>query len=134
MAAERRMGTSTEVADNLRLALSDEGVSGHLPVSRVFLWWHYGLPLATRIDLTVLGWTVFWLAAALLALIGRRRFLRPLRVLLRAVAALALLLFVASGTSAAITALQNRHTDLPRVAAAFILPKPAANSGEEAAQ
>ena len=134
VAAERRMGTSAEVADNLRLALADEGASGHLPASRVFLWWHYGLPFATRIDLTVLGWSVFWLAAALLALIGRKRLLRPVRVLLRAVAALALILFAASGASIAITALQNRHTDLPRVAAAFILPKPAANGGEEAAQ
>ena len=134
MAAERRMGTSAEVADNLRLALADEGTSGHLPVSRVFLFWHYGLPFPTRIDLAVLGWTVFWLAAAVSALFGRGRRLRPLRALLRAVGALALILFAVYGASIAITFLQNRHTDLPRTAATLIAPTSSPNYGKEAAQ
>jgi hypothetical protein len=134
VAAERRMGTSAEVADNLRLALADEGSSGHLPVSRVFLCWHYGIPFATRVDLAVLGWAAFWFAAAAMALLGRGRRLRPFRALLRTVAALSLILVVIYGASVAITALQNRHTDLPRTAAALIAPTPAADLGREAAQ
>ena len=134
VAAERRMGTSAEVADNLRLALADEGSSGHLPVSRVFLCWHYGIPFATRVDLAVIGWLAFWLAAAAVTLLGRSRRLRPFRALLRAVAALSLIIFVIYGASAAITVLQNRHTDLPRTAAALIAPTPTANFGKEAAQ
>ena len=134
VAAERRMGTSAEVADNLRLALADEGSSGHLPVSRVFLCWHYGIPFATRIDLAVLGWAAFWFAAAAVALLGHCRCLRPFRALLRAVAALSLILFVIYGASVAITVLQNRHADLPRTAAALIAPPPAADFGKEAAQ
>ena len=134
VAAERRMGTSAEVADNLRLALADEGSSGHLPVSRVFLCWHYGLPFATRIDLAVLGWVAFWLAVAALAMLGHGRRLRPLLALLRAVAALALILFAVYGVSIAITFLQNRHTDLPRTAAALIAPTSSTNSAKEAVQ
>ena len=134
IAAERRMGTSAEVADNLRIALADEGTSGHLPVSRVFLCWHYGIPFHTRIDLAVLGWTVFWLAVAAVAFLGRARCLRPLRTLLRAVAALALFLFAVYGVSAAMTFLQNRHTDLPRTAAAFIAPTSSSTLEKEAAQ
>ena len=134
VAAERRMGTSAEVADNLRLALADEGSSGHLPVSRVFLCWHYGIPFATRVDLAVLGWVAFWLAAAAVALLGRSRCLRPFRALLRAIAILSLILFVIYGASAAITVIQNRHADLPRTAAALIAPTSAADFGKEAAQ
>jgi hypothetical protein len=134
IAAERRMGTSAEVADNLRIALADEGTSGHLPVSRVFLCWHYGIPFPTRIDLAVLGWTVFWLAVAGVAILGHGRRLRPLRTLLRAVAVLALILFAVYGVSAAITFLQNRHTDLPRTAATLIAPTSSPSHGKEAAQ
>lgn len=134
VAAERRMGTSAEVADNLRLALAEEGTSGHLPASRVFLCWHYGLPFATRIDLAVLGWSAFWLAAAAVALLGRGRRLRPLRTVLRAVATLSLILFAVYGGSAAITFLQNRHPDMPRTAAALIAPHQTAGSEKEAAQ
>ena len=134
VAAERRMGTSAEVADNLRLAFADDGSSGHLPASRVFLCWHYGIPFSTRIDLAVLGWTAFWLAAAAVALLGRGRRLRPFRALLRAVAALSLLLFAVYGASAAITFIQNRHTDLPRTAATLIGPGPARDYEKEAAQ
>ncbi len=134
MAAERRMGTSAEVADNLRLALADEGTSGHLPVSRVFLCWHYGIPYPTRIDLAALGWTVFWIAVAAVALLGHGRRLRPLRALLRAIAALALILFAVYGASIAITFLQNRHNDLPRTAATLIAPTSSPNSAKEAVQ
>ena len=134
MAAERRMGTSAEVADNLRLALADDGSPGHLPASRVFLCWHYGIPFSTRIDLAVLGWTLFWIAAAAVALLGGGRRLRPLRAILRAAAALSLLLFVVYGASTAITCLQNRHADLPRTAAALIAPNKPADYGKEAAR
>ena len=134
VAAERRLGTSPEVADNLKLALADDGAAGHLPVSRFFLFWHYGLPLATRLDLAVLGWTAFWLALALLASLGKGRLLRPFRAVVRLVASLAFLLFALYGASAALTVLQNRHADLPRTAATLAAPpvaEPADVAGEE---
>lgn len=130
-AAERRLGTTQEVADNLKLALSDDGGPGHLPVSRVFLFWHYGQPLATRVDLAVLGWTVFWLAAASLAMVGKGRWARFPRALLRAAMAVAFLFFAAYGASATLTLLQNRHSDLPRTAATLAAPDVPETIGEE---
>ena len=132
LAAERRLGTSPEVACNMKLALADDGGSGHLPVSRVFLFWHYGPPLATRIDLAALGWTVFWLAAALAVLLGKGRWARFPRALRHAAMAVAFLLSALYGASVALTALQNRHADLPRTAATLAAPGAADAAGATA--
>ena len=134
VAAERRLGMTDEVTDNLRLALADNGAAGHLPVSRVFLFWHYGPSFATRIDLAVLGWAAFWAALAVSTLVGKGRRMRFARAAARVVAGGSLLLFAAYGASVAVTAMQGRHIDLPRVAGALVAPRPgAAAAGEEVA-
>ena len=134
VAAERRLGMTDEVTDNLRLALADNGAAGHLPVSRVFLFWHYGPSFATRIDLAVLGWAAFWAALAVSTLVGKGRRMRFARAAARVVAGVSLLLFAAYGASVAVTAMQGRHIDLPRVAGALVAPRPgAAAAGEEVA-
>ena len=102
-------------------------------MSRVFLFWHYGPPFATRIDLAVLGWAAFWAAMAVVSLVGKGRRLHFARAVARIVAVVSLLLFVVYGASVAVTATQCRHLDLPRVAGALAAPHGGAVAGEEVA-
>ena len=114
--AERHLGTCDEIANNMKLA----SASGQIPVSRIFLCWHYGLPFAMRLDLAVACWLVFWAVLVLLTLAGKSKRLRFLRSFLRLLAALAMLAVIVFGASAALSYLQERNGELPRVGAALV--------------
>jgi hypothetical protein len=119
-AAERLMGTTPEIANSMRAALSEEGVRASLPASRVFLAWHYGVPLATRTDAAGVAWVAFWLAAAILVLIRGRAGIA--RGAMRTVAAIALAVLAACAASVAVTRLQERAEDYPRIRTALATP------------
>lgn len=114
VAAEQHLGTTPEIATGMRLALSTESVRGQLPVSRVFLVWHYGLSYATRFDIAFFSFVALWLSLALIAVFGGK--FRVLRNALRALVVLSLVLTLLYGGSVLVSSLQQRHVDMPHVA------------------
>lgn len=91
--AERYSGTTWEINRNLRIAVAgrekDETIP--LPWYRAPLFWHYGLPFHTRLNIAVYAFAAFWLFLTL-GKLGLRRFVKPLA----AAALLALILFGSS--------------------------------------
>jgi len=85
--AERYMGTTPDIRRNMLIALArrnkDETVA--LPWYRFPLFWHYGLAVSTRVNITVLAFAALWVSFVLRVLGFRRVFRRMMNLSLVAV-------------------------------------------------
>ena len=117
--AERYLGTLGGISRNWEMAIADQEAAEsfaparRLPVSRIFLCWHYGLPWSVRTDIAVGGWIVLW-AALLFRLLFTTRPARGsspgvLRVFTNFLAVLGLALAVLFGASSVLSLLQEKH-------------------------
>jgi tetratricopeptide (TPR) repeat protein len=104
--AERYSGTTWEIKRNLQLAQAKGDNSKILPLSwlRHPMFWHYLIPLSTRINIAVYSFTIFWLALTL-SKAGCKKSLRAITVL----ALVALILF---GSSAATSIHQENNASI----------------------
>ncbi len=94
--AERYSGTTWEIKRNLQLAQAKGDNSKLLPLSwhRHPMFWHYLVPLSTRMNIAVYSFAIFWLTI-ILSKAGCKKSLRAITVLALA----ALILFGSSATT-----------------------------------
>jgi len=80
--AERYQGTTADIERNLVLAINrgKKEKPVDLPWYRLVLFWHFGLPVATRVAVAAVAFSGFWLALAL-RLAGWRKPAEPLMAL-----------------------------------------------------
>lgn len=87
--AERYMGSSPEIRQNLLLALEggskEAGETVNLPWYRPLLFWHFGLATQTRVTIALSAFAAFWVLMSLRVL-GIRRGITQLTVIAGAVA------------------------------------------------
>lgn len=107
--AERYSGTNWEIKRNLQLtyAKGDSSIVQPLPWYRFPLFWHYMLPLSTRIVIATCAYTLFWAALALARL--------RIRALSRTVAVISLLTLIIFGSSAATSIHQENSAPSLRI-------------------
>lgn len=119
--AEKYLGSSREVEDNWKAATARlYGGKGEFPVSRTFLFWHYGADLAARTDIAVFSWVLFCLLATVRILIPRKSGAAPAgaaRRLLGILLCASALTFLFYGTTALIYHMRasSRLHNLPGV-------------------
>jgi hypothetical protein len=95
--AERYMGSNWDIERNMLICAAgkDKNETISLPWYRFFLFWHYGLPVTTRMNIAVYSFAGIWLLLILRRL-GFRKITPPLLTMLL----IALILF---GSSTATT-------------------------------
>jgi hypothetical protein len=112
--AEMHLGNQPDIRRNMRIAMvrKQKTPGAEWPWYRILLFWHFNLTSSTRTAIAVSAFSLFWLALILRRL-GVQRGMRTLTIL-------ALLVFVAFGSSVATSA----HQEL--AASRYILDLPSA--------
>ena len=113
--AERHLGATPEIRNNLRLAIAARTgqPDAPLPPSRVFLAWHYHFSFHLRLWLMLAGWALFWCGLTLRLLTpppaGRLRTVSRRRAFANLLTGWGCALLLIYGGSVAFTALQEQH-------------------------
>ena len=109
--AERYLGTTPEIARNLRLAAARGGPIADAPLAwyRAPLFWHFGMAAPVRIAIATLAFAAFWLVMAV-RIVVRRAPIAPF-------AWLAVIVFVIFATSGGVSLYQESREPPPDLTA-----------------